>query len=85
MHYRTVIGPADKIDADVNVLASEGWIVQQGFVCGAIDIAGGTPEEPIELEMPVIAYLMFKQDNAQGPEPVEPERPQRKVIGRGLM
>ena len=81
MRYRTVIGPADKIDEDVNALAAQGWIVQQAFVTGAIDIEG--PENTIPMEMPIIAYLMFKAE----PEPAAetPERPVRNFIGRGQM
>ncbi len=80
--YRTVIGPADKIDADVNHLAKEGWIVQQAFVTGSIDIGPVDEDGFAEMEMPVIAYLMFKDTPETAPAEIsETGRPVRKVLG----
>lgn len=81
MRYRTVIGPADRIDEDVNALAEKGWIVQQAFVTGAIDIETDDPDRPMEI--PIIAYLMYLSEPEQAPE--VPDRPVRNFIGRGSM
>jgi hypothetical protein len=79
MQYKTVIGPADKIDADVNHLAKEGWIVQTAFVAGALAIGEVDEMGFAEMEMPIIAYLMVKDT----PEVLDANsRPERKVIGR---
>ena len=74
--YKTVIGQADTIDADVNHLAKEGWMVQQAFVVGSIELE----TEDADMEMPILAYLMFKNsDEVQG------ERPQRRVLGGKIL
>jgi hypothetical protein len=77
IQYKTVIGPAHKIDVDVNHLASEGWVVQQAFVVGSVDIGEIDETGMPELEMPVIAYVMIRDVPTQQ----EAQRPQRKVIG----
>lgn len=80
--YRTVIGPADKIDADVNHLAKEGWIVQQAFVAGALAIGEIDEDGFSDMEMPIIAYLMVKEVPEAAPADVnENGRPVRKVLG----
>lgn len=79
--YRTVIGPADKIDQDVNHLAKEGWIVQQAFVVGSIDIDPIDEDGFAEMEMPIIAYLMWKESEPVPADIGENGRPVRKVLG----
>jgi hypothetical protein len=79
LQYKTVIGPADKIDADVNHLAKEGWIVQTSFVAGALAIGEIDEDGFADMEMPILAYLMVKDT----PEEFNDNgRPERKVLGR---
>lgn len=79
IQYKTVIAPADKIDADVNHLAKEGWIVQQAFVSGSLAIGDIDENGLADIEMPILTYLMVKDT----PEEVNDNgRPQRKVLGR---
>lgn len=77
MQYKTIVGPADRIDQDVNHLATEGWLVHSFLVVGAVDTDPNDPE--CETEIPVLAYLMLREEQPTA-EP-EPERPVRKVLG----
>jgi hypothetical protein len=79
IQYKTVVGPADKIDNDVNHLAKEGWTVQTAFIAGAIAMGEIDEDGFADVEMPIIAYLMVK-DTPEGL--TEDGRPQRKVLGR---
>jgi hypothetical protein len=77
MQYKTIVGPADLIDQDVNHLANEGWLVHSFIVVGATDTDPDDPE--CITEIPILAYLMLREAAPQ----VETEsgRPVRKVLG----
>ncbi len=75
VEYKTVYGPIDDVDADLNALAKEGWRVQ-GFESSWVDIdeTGHTP---------YLSYLMVRQvDDGQGEQPVQSPKPERRVLGR---
>lgn len=77
MQYRTIVGPADRIDQDVNHLATEGWLVHSFIVVGAEDSDPNDPE--CVTEIPILAYLMLREVAPQAE--VENGRPVRKVLG----
>lgn len=73
MKYKTVVNTADQIDNEVNALVEEGWVVMTTYYAG--DAAVDVPEVG-KVSIPVIVYVMFKDD---APEPVE----RRRFIGSG--
>lgn len=77
MQYKTVVGPANTIDNDVNHLAAEGWLVHSFIVTGVMDLE--TNDEQVVMEMPILSYLMMRETPATEQEG---GRPVRKVLGR---
>jgi hypothetical protein len=75
--YKNIVGPADTIMQDVNHLAAEGWLVHSFQCCGATEAQ--EPETKELVEVPVLAYLMWKDE---APTVTETGRPIRKVLGR---
>jgi hypothetical protein len=71
MQYKTVVGAIPDVDEEINELSQHGWVVHTFQCIGMLSI-----DE--ESDTPMLAYLMVKEV----PDPVEVERPPRRVIGR---